>query len=204
MGRRRTMSHEPRSTARGLRDLDLGWEYPPSVAGGLGAACHGLTTALARSEGVAGVTLAVPRVRGAGTAVDGPGIERVESAPGRLVQSLSMASIAAWIKFYRPDENSVNSAVSYYVKGMRVAFLLDARIREATDAIHRLGRQRAGGVKVGVEFKGQSKVNCRKVRVRLISQRSCCCIDGQCGALFATNTDGLWLLAILELRRQRR
>ncbi|MEO0325626.1 MAG: PDZ domain-containing protein [Myxococcota bacterium] len=60
-------------------------------------------------------------------------IERVESAPGRLVQSLSMASFDAWIKYYRPDENSVNTAVSYYVKGMLVAFLLDARIREATD-----------------------------------------------------------------------
>ncbi|MEL6429908.1 MAG: glycosyltransferase family 4 protein [Planctomycetota bacterium] len=72
------MPHEPRSNARGLRVLVLGWEYPPSVAGGLGAACHGLTTALARSEGVASVTLAVPRVRGAGEAVDGPGIERIE------------------------------------------------------------------------------------------------------------------------------
>ena len=30
-----------------MKVLVLGWEYPPSVAGGLGAACHGLTTALA-------------------------------------------------------------------------------------------------------------------------------------------------------------
>ena len=66
------------------------------------------------------------------------GIERVESAPGRLVQSLSMASFDAWIKFYRPDENSVNTAVSYYVKGMLVAFLLDARIRDATDGVKSL------------------------------------------------------------------
>ena len=30
-----------------MKVLVLGWEYPPAVAGGLGAACHGLTTALA-------------------------------------------------------------------------------------------------------------------------------------------------------------
>ncbi|MEM1415236.1 MAG: PDZ domain-containing protein [Myxococcota bacterium] len=60
-------------------------------------------------------------------------IDRVIGAPGHRVQSLSMASFDAWIKYYRPDENSVNTAVSYYLKGMLVAFLLDARIREATD-----------------------------------------------------------------------
>ncbi|MGD2017768.1 MAG: glycosyltransferase family 4 protein [Planctomycetota bacterium] len=30
-----------------MKVLVLGWEYPPAVAGGLGAACHGLTTGLA-------------------------------------------------------------------------------------------------------------------------------------------------------------
>lgn len=33
--------------ANPMKVLVLGWEYPPIVAGGLGAACHGLTTALA-------------------------------------------------------------------------------------------------------------------------------------------------------------
>jgi predicted metalloprotease with PDZ domain len=46
---------------------------------------------------------------------------------------LSDSSFDSWIKFYRPDENSNNSRVSYYIKGCVVAFLLDARIREATD-----------------------------------------------------------------------
>lgn len=59
-------------------------------------------------------------------------IQQLQSTPGRLVQSLSMSSFDTWIKFYRPDENSVNSAISYYTKGAVVAFLLDAKIRKAT------------------------------------------------------------------------
>jgi predicted metalloprotease with PDZ domain len=43
-----------------------------------------------------------------------------------------MSSFDTWIKFYRPDENSVNTAISYYTKGAVAAFLLDARVRAAT------------------------------------------------------------------------
>ncbi len=60
-------------------------------------------------------------------------IQGLQTTPGRLVQSLSDSSFDAWIKYYRPDENSNNSRVSYYIKGCVVAFLLDARIREATN-----------------------------------------------------------------------
>jgi predicted metalloprotease with PDZ domain len=59
-------------------------------------------------------------------------IDGVQAIPGRNVQSLALGSFDAWIKHYRPDENSVNTAVSYYTKGAVVAFLLDARIRVAT------------------------------------------------------------------------
>jgi predicted metalloprotease with PDZ domain len=38
----------------------------------------------------------------------------------------------AWIKLYRPDENTPNTAISYYTKGAVIAFLLDAKIRQAT------------------------------------------------------------------------
>lgn len=58
--------------------------------------------------------------------------ERVETVPGRLVQSLADASWDAWIKFYRRDENSANHTVSYYQKGALVAWLLDARLRRAS------------------------------------------------------------------------
>jgi predicted metalloprotease with PDZ domain len=44
-----------------------------------------------------------------------------------------MASFDAWIKYYRPDENSINTAVSYYTKGAVVGLLLDARVRKATN-----------------------------------------------------------------------
>ena len=59
-------------------------------------------------------------------------IEELQTTPGRLVQSAEMASFDAWIKYYRPDENSINTSVSYYTKGSVVGLLLDARIRKAT------------------------------------------------------------------------
>jgi predicted metalloprotease with PDZ domain len=59
-------------------------------------------------------------------------IRELQTAPGRLQQSLSMSSFDTWIKFYRPDENSVNTSISYYTKGAVAGFLLDARVRMAT------------------------------------------------------------------------
>ena len=59
-------------------------------------------------------------------------IETLQTTPGRLVQSLSDASFDAWVKFYKQNENSKNSQVSYYNKGAVAAFLLDMRIREAS------------------------------------------------------------------------
>jgi predicted metalloprotease with PDZ domain len=60
-------------------------------------------------------------------------ITRLQTTPGRLVHPLEMASYDAWIKFYRNDENTSNTTISYYTKGAVVTFLLDARIRAATD-----------------------------------------------------------------------
>ena len=60
-------------------------------------------------------------------------IEELQTTPGRLVQSVEQASFDAWIKYYRPDENSPNASVSYYTKGAVLGFLLDARIRAATN-----------------------------------------------------------------------
>jgi predicted metalloprotease with PDZ domain len=59
-------------------------------------------------------------------------IEELQTTPGRAVRSITLASIDAWIKLYRPDENTPNTAISYYTKGAVVAFLLDATIRRAT------------------------------------------------------------------------
>ncbi|MGE3164318.1 MAG: M61 family metallopeptidase [Planctomycetota bacterium] len=63
----------------------------------------------------------------------GKAIATLQDTPGRLVHALESTSYDAWIKYYRSDENSVNSTVSYYIKGAVVGFLLDARIREATN-----------------------------------------------------------------------
>jgi predicted metalloprotease with PDZ domain len=59
-------------------------------------------------------------------------IDELQTSPGRLVQSAEQASFDAWIKYYRPDENSGNSSISYYTKGAVLGFLLDAKIRKAT------------------------------------------------------------------------
>ncbi|HKQ51221.1 MAG TPA: hypothetical protein VJT74_02560, partial [Pyrinomonadaceae bacterium] len=44
-------------------------------------------------------------------------IGEMQHTPGRLKMSAEEASFDAWIKYYRRDENSVNSQISYYDKG---------------------------------------------------------------------------------------
>lgn len=56
-------------------------------------------------------------------------ITRLQMTPGRKVQPASESSFDAWIKLYRPDANSANSQISYYLKGEMVSFLLDLLIR---------------------------------------------------------------------------
>ena len=58
-------------------------------------------------------------------------VQQVLATPGRRVQSLHEASFDAWIKYYRPDENTANATVSYYTKGALVALLLGLRLRAA-------------------------------------------------------------------------
>ncbi len=62
----------------------------------------------------------------------GETVTRVLRGAGRLKQSLAESSFDAWIKFYRPDENTPNAVVSYYTKGALVALALDLTLREAT------------------------------------------------------------------------
>jgi len=56
----------------------------------------------------------------------------LESRPGRLHQSVSEASWDTWIKYYRPNEHSSNSTISYYNKGLLIGLLLDLKIIDAT------------------------------------------------------------------------
>jgi predicted metalloprotease with PDZ domain len=56
-------------------------------------------------------------------------INQVLQAPGRRVQSVAQASFDAWVRYYRPDENTPNSTISYYTKGALVALCLDLAAR---------------------------------------------------------------------------
>lgn len=59
-------------------------------------------------------------------------IQDFQETPGREKMSAEEASFDSWIKLYRPDENSVNSAISYYDKGELLGLLLDLDIRRRT------------------------------------------------------------------------
>jgi predicted metalloprotease with PDZ domain len=61
-------------------------------------------------------------------------ISRFLMTPGRLVQPVTESSFDAWIKLYRPDANSSNSQMSYYLKGAMVALLLDIKIRALSNS----------------------------------------------------------------------
>jgi len=80
-------------------------------------------------------------------------IRGVQNREGRKVQSLRDSSHDAWIKFYRPEENSRDTQVSYYNKGAVAAFFLDVEIRKASngkksldDALRLMYEKYANGV----------------------------------------------------------
>ncbi|MEP6729103.1 MAG: PDZ domain-containing protein [bacterium] len=80
-------------------------------------------------------------------------IRSLQTTPGRRVQPLEMAAYDAWIKQYRPDDNSANVSISYYTKGSVVGLLLDAKVRHMTndaktlDDVLRLAFQRYSGAR---------------------------------------------------------
>ncbi len=57
----------------------------------------------------------------------------VENQPGNKLQPAAMSSFDAWIRGYRPDENSRNSEISYYDKGEMIGLVLDLMIVRATN-----------------------------------------------------------------------
>ncbi|WP_293885650.1 MULTISPECIES: M61 family metallopeptidase [unclassified Sphingobacterium] len=57
----------------------------------------------------------------------------VLNRPGHAIQSAAASSFDTWIKYYRPDENSINSGISYYNKGAMLTALLDIKIIAATE-----------------------------------------------------------------------
>ena len=65
-------------------------------------------------------------------------VTRYRRFPGYEYQSTAEASFDAWIKYYRTNENTPNSTISYYLKGSIIAFFLDLDLLEATHGKHRL------------------------------------------------------------------
>ncbi len=59
-------------------------------------------------------------------------INGIENQPGNKLQPVADASFNAWIKAYRPNENSYNTTISYYTKGSVIANMLDITIANAT------------------------------------------------------------------------
>lgn len=60
----------------------------------------------------------------------------VENTPGNRVQSVAEASFDAWIKYYRPNENSYNSTISYYSKGSILGMMIDMAVRKHSRGKH--------------------------------------------------------------------
>jgi len=65
-------------------------------------------------------------------------INTIENTPGAKIQALADASFDAWIKAYRPNENSGNTTISYYDKGAEVAMMLDLEIINSTNGKYSL------------------------------------------------------------------
>jgi predicted metalloprotease with PDZ domain len=84
-------------------------------------------------------------------------IQQVLQTPGRHIQSVAAASFDAWIKYYKPDENTPNTTVSYYTKGAMIAMCFDLKLRahnSSLDAVMReLFKRSAGGPITEDDFK---------------------------------------------------
>lgn len=93
--------------------------------------------------------------------------------PGRSRQTVAESSWDAWIKYYRQDEDSPNSVVSYYGKGSLVALCLDLLIRDRThgakslDDVMRALWARYGRTDSGVPEDGVERVAAEVTGLRL-------------------------------------
>ena len=65
-------------------------------------------------------------------------ITAVHNTPGRFKQSVTQSSFDAWTKYYKQDENAINSIISYYSKGSLIALGLDLLIQKESAGRHSL------------------------------------------------------------------
>lgn len=82
-------------------------------------------------------------------------LNKLLSIAGRRFHTLEQSSFNAWIKLYRPDENTKNSSVSYYLKGGIAFFmlnvLLDEQGKHIQDLIKRLWDDYQNHPKLGID-----------------------------------------------------
>ncbi|WOE32579.1 MULTISPECIES: M61 family metallopeptidase [unclassified Acinetobacter] len=78
-------------------------------------------------------------------------LDRYLQNPGRFIQTVAESSFDAWIKFYRPDENSNQAGTSYYNKGCLVALCLDLGLRLRGSSLDQLVRQLYENAKNGIQ-----------------------------------------------------
>jgi predicted metalloprotease with PDZ domain len=135
--------------AKRLRPVELGpfdYEKEPRTTGlwvaeGVTAYYDGLLTTRA---GLATAKDFLARLSGT--------VDRLQKSPGRLKQTLEQASLDVWTSSFSGIGGD-DKTVSYYVKGPVVAFLLDAKVRQATkgakslDDVMRLAYERHSGEK---------------------------------------------------------
>ncbi|MAX67537.1 MAG: PDZ domain-containing protein [Bacteriovoracaceae bacterium] len=84
-------------------------------------------------------------------------LKRYFSTPGKKFHSLEQSSFNAWVKLYRPDENSLNSSISYYLKGGLVFSTLHFDFKQAgkniNDLLDTLWKRYLDNPQVGMETK---------------------------------------------------
>lgn len=59
-------------------------------------------------------------------------ITQLHNTPGRTQQTLEESATDAWVRYYRQDENTANSTISYYLKGELAGLCLDLTLRSVT------------------------------------------------------------------------
>lgn len=94
---------------------------------------------------------------------------RYLNTQGRTEQTVAESSFDAWIKLYRPDENSTNSTISYYNKGAIVAWGLDLLLCEYGYRLFDVVREYVGFAKTSPSLRfGMTCANLDEVMAKFL------------------------------------
>ncbi len=106
-----------------MKVLMFGWEFPPLITGGLGTACHGLSTSLARL--VEKITFVLPKVKGPhhaeGVHVVGAADYHLDTTTSTRDTYLEIYNIQSTLRPYLTEEDYVRSLEKIGEERMRVA-----------------------------------------------------------------------------------